>query len=62
MNAEDGFDIERRLVAHARSTGSLRAALAEIADWLVERRARERLGYTRLVVYASGDRLLSSSP
>jgi hypothetical protein len=52
MNAEDGFDIERRLVALARSTGSLRSALATIACWLVDRKSWERLGYARLSDYA----------
>jgi hypothetical protein len=52
MDVEAGFEIERRLVALARSTGPLRVALAEIACWLVQRRAWERLGYARLADYA----------
>ena len=52
MDAESGVDLERRLVRLVRSSGALRAALAEISFWLVERRAWERLGYVRLSDYA----------
>jgi hypothetical protein len=51
MDAEANFEIERRLVALVRSTGPLRTALAEIARWLVHKRAWERLGYARLGDY-----------
>ena len=51
MDAEANFEIERRLVALVRSAGPLRTALAEIARWLVHRRAWERLGYARLGDY-----------
>jgi hypothetical protein len=52
VDAEASFEIERRLVAQIRSTGPLRAAQAEIASWLVHRRAWEKLGYARLSDYA----------
>ena len=49
---EVGFVLERRLVGRVRSGGPLRAALAQVAGWLVARRAWERLGYARLADYA----------
>ena len=51
MDVEANFEIERRLVALVRSTGPLRVAMAEIARWLVHKRAWERLGYARLGDY-----------
>lgn len=39
MDAEAACQIERRLLAQVSSTGPLRAALAQIASWLVGRQA-----------------------
>ena len=44
--------LERRLVALARSSGPLRAAMAQLAAWLVETGAWKPLGYARLSDYA----------
>jgi hypothetical protein len=52
VDPEAGFDIERRLRGLARSSGPVRAALAEIACAFVYRRAWERLDYARLSDYA----------
>ena len=52
MDAEAYGDLERRLVARVRSAGPLRAALAQLAHWLIGRSAWERLGYVRLSDYA----------
>ncbi len=44
MDAEAYGDLERRLVGRVRSAGPLRAALAQLAHWLIRRCAWERLG------------------
>lgn len=53
-------DVDHRLVTLARARGAARAALAELARWLVQHSAWERLGYARLSDYA-GERLGISS-
>ena len=52
MDSEASWTLEQRLVAMARSAGPLRAALAELSAWLVEREAWQPLGYARLSDYA----------
>ena len=52
MDSEAYERLEWRLVALARSSGPLRAALAQLGAWLVEREAWKPLGYARLSDYA----------
>ena len=52
MDSQAYGRLERRLVALARSTGPMRAVLAQLAAWLVQREAWKPLGYARLSDYA----------
>ncbi len=52
MDAEAYGNLERCLVARVRSAGPIRAAMAQLAHWLIRSCAWERLGYVRLSDYA----------